>query len=292
MFDLSDSKVVRQLCEKYGVSPTKERSQNFLVDKKALSTIVETANLNKTDTVLEIGPGMGVLTIELARRAGRVIAIDVDSKMIKILEEILSGFKNVELIHQNILRINLRDLSACGRSPAGREVKTYKVVSNIPYKITALILEKFLIKESPPELMVLLLQKEVAERITAKPPDMNFLAVFVQFFGKARIVAKIPHHCFYPQPRVDSAIVEIKPIDKYNKILKDYGIEREKFFKFVHGCFSSPRKQLQNNLRYSFNLPKEEVLEIFKRLDLESDIRAEELKIEDWLELARTVIRD
>lgn len=282
MFDLSDSKVVRELCEKYGVSPTKERSQNFLVDKKALSTIVETANLNKTDTVLEIGPGMGVLTIELARRGGRVIAVDVDSKMIKILEEILSGFKNVELIHQNILRVNLRDLG----------VKTYKVVSNIPYKITALILEKFLIKESPPELMVLLLQKEVAERITVKPPDMNFLAVFVQFFGKAKIVAKIPHHCFYPQPRVDSAIVEIKPIDKYGKILKDYGIEREIFFKFVHRCFSSPRKQLQNNLRYSFNLPKEEVLEIFKRLDLEPGVRAEELKIEDWLNLGKMVIKN
>jgi 16S rRNA (adenine1518-N6/adenine1519-N6)-dimethyltransferase len=279
MFDLSDSKIVRMLCQKYGVSPTKERSQNFLVDKKALGTIVETATLSKKDTVLEIGPGMGVLTIELARRAGRVIAVDVDSKMIKILEEILSGFKNVELIHQNILRTNLGDLG----------VKKYKVVSNIPYKITTLILEKFLIKEAPPELMVLLLQKEMAERITAKVPDMNFLAVFVQFFGNVKIIARVPRHCFYPQPRIDSAIIEDKPNNKYSKILKSYGIEREKFFKFVHKGFSSPRKQLQNNLRYSLGLPKEEVLKVLEKLKLEPGVRAEELSIGDWLELARFI---
>lgn len=278
MFDLSDPQIVRELCKKYGVFPTKERSQNFLVDKKALGTIVGAANLSKQDTVLEIGPGMGVLTIELARRAGRVVAVDVDSKMIKILEEILSDFKNVELIHQNILRIDLKDL----------KIKNYKVVSNIPYKITTLILEKFLmVEDTSPELMVLLLQKEVAERITAKVPSMNFLAVFVQFFGNVKIIARVPRHCFYPQPKVDSAIVEIKPNEKYSKILKSYGIEREKFFKFIHKGFSSPRRQLQNNLRSYFNLSKDEIVKILEEARLGTDVRAEELEVGDWIELIK-----
>ncbi len=282
MFDLSDSRVVRQLCEKYGVSPTKERSQNFLVDKKALSAIVEAANLSKSDTVLEIGPGMGVLTIELARRAGRIVAVDVDAKMIKILEEILGGFKNVELIHQNILRVNLAELG----------IKNYKVISNIPYKITALILEKFLMSPSEisPELLVLLLQKEVADKIVAKVPDASFLSVFVGFFGDAKIVAKVPKSCFYPQPKVDSSIIKIKPHDKHAKTLRNSGIEREKFFKFVHKGFSSPRRQLQNNLRYSLGLSKDEVLKILKTAGLGENIRAEELRIEDWIEISRAVL--
>lgn len=267
------------LCDKYDITPTKERGQNFLVDKRALGKIVETADLSKNDTVLEIGPGMGVLTIELARRAGRVLCVEIDGKMVKILQEVFNDFKNIEIVHQNILRINLDDFG----------IKKYKIVSNIPYKITTLILEKFLTKEISPELAVFLLQKEVAERISAKPPEMSALAIFVQFYGESRVVAQVPKHCFWPQPRVDSAIVEIKPHGKYSKILEEFNLNRDEFFKFVHKSFSSPRRQLQNNLKAFLGWEREKILELLEKLEFNAEIRAEELGVKDWVELFKNV---
>ncbi len=314
MLDLSDIRTVKEICEKYDLSPTKERGQNFLVDRWALSKIIEVSDLKRSDTVLEIGPGMGVLTIELARRAGRVVAVEVDGRMVRILEEFLKDFKNVELVHQNVLKLNLKEL----------DLKNYKIISNIPYKITTLILEKFLIhspafprdnnlretdetmsgkgggvKETPPELLTLLVQKEVAKRIAAVPPDpddkhgagMNYLAFSVQFYGDVEIAAEIPPHCFFPQPKVSSAIIKIKPHDRCRKFLEDCGLEKEKIFKMVRTGFASPRRQLQNNLKYLLNLSKEKILEILENLKLDPNVRAEELKIEDWLELAKIILR-
>lgn len=277
---------IKQLLKKYNVRPSKRLGQNFLNDKRTLQKIVEAAELKPDDVVLEIGPGLGNLTTELAKKAKKVIAVEKDENLVKILKDLLGGLniRNVEIIHGDILKIF--DLT----SP--------KIVANIPYYLTSPLIRKFLEAKNPPEFMVLLIQKEVAQRITARPPDttrsagsgssrasrgMNLLAVSVQFYAEPKIIAYVSKKCFLPSPKVDSAIIKITPF-------KDDGraSPRQLFFKIVKAAFSQPRKQLLNNLSGGLKLNKREITRWLLENNIQPSQRAETLSVDDWIKLTKS----
>ncbi|MBU4204652.1 ribosomal RNA small subunit methyltransferase A [Patescibacteria group bacterium] len=252
------------------IKPSRGLGQNFLIDKTALKKIVRTADLKPSDIVLEIGPGTGILTQELIKRVKKVIAIEKDQKMAKVLKKGFSGFKNLEVISADILRIKNLKLT-----------KEYKVVANLPYYITSPVIRKFLEHGVPPKLMVLMVQKEVAQRICAKPPKMNLLAVSVQFYGKPEIIDYISKQSFWPQPKVDSAILKISDIKKPR-------ISADLFFKIARAGFSQPRKQLTNNLTKGLELNKEKILSWFLKNRINPKQRAENFFIKNWVALTKT----
>lgn len=231
--------------------------------------MVKTAKVSDKDIILEIGPGLGVITKDLANQAKKVIAIEKDPKMVEILKEILGQEKNIEIIKADALKIDL--------SPW----QDYKVVANIPYYLTAPLIRRFLEAESPPQKMVLLIQKEVARRISAKPPKMSLLAVAVQFYSRPKIISYVSKNSFWPAPKVDSAIIEIKNI----KQPKD--IDKDKFFQIARAGFSAPRKQLINNLSKGLNLDKEKIKNLLDKAGLKPEARAESLSVEEWIKIAK-----
>lgn len=269
--------------------------QNFLVDDKVLAKIVAAAELKSSDTVVEIGPGLGVLTEELAKRAGKVIAIEKDEKLCNLLIQKLKGkvspykitnlsklqnyeitnVKNVEILNQDAFDFEANSLKL--------EANSYKVVANIPYNITSLIIRKFLEEEHQPELMVLMVQKEVAERITAKPGEMSLLSVAVQFYADAEIVDIVKNSSFFPVPKVDSAIIRLKIKDVKLKI------KEKEFFRIVKFGFVARRKTLENNLAAGLHISKPQASDIIKKAGLGEKIRAQDLAVEDWLELNKIV---
>lgn len=261
------------------MAPLKQLGQNFLVSEGVFKKIAGAADLKKTDIILEIGPGFGALTAELARKAAKVIAVEKDKKMIQALKDNLAerGIENVSVIEGDILKLNISELIK-NRSP---RVTRYKLIANIPYYITSPIIRKFLEKEEiKPELIVLLVQKEVARRICAKS-KMNLLAISVQLFGKPEIEFYVPSGAFYPKPKVDSAVIKIVPFEKPP-------LPKERisdFFALVKAGFASPRKQLAANLARHFKMPREKVEEIFGKLGFGFKIRAENLSVNDWLDL-------
>src|SRR3989344_2057421 len=209
--ELTSPKEIKGLLSKYETRPSKGLGQNFLIDKNILEKIIESADLKSGDTVLEVGPGIGTLTKELAQKAGKVIVVEKDQKMIEILKETLavfsaqggsaSGGKNIEIIQGDILKL----------SPKPYTLNPYKVVAKIPYYLTSPLIRKFLEQENPPQEIILMIQKEVAQRICAKPPNMSLLAVSVQFYAEPKIISFVPKSCFLPAPKIDSAIIKITP---------------------------------------------------------------------------------
>jgi len=264
---------VKSLCQKYNFKPLRRRGQNFLINKKIIFDVIKSADLLKNDIVLEIGAGIGTITKEIAKKVEKVIAVEIDKKLVEILKKQLENFKNVKIIQENILEMSISQL----------EIKNYKIVTNLPYNITGAVLKKFLSAKQKPKLMVLILQKEVAQRICAQPPKMNLLAVSVQFYSQPKIIRYVLRSNFWPRPKVDSAILKITPITTNKKNIDEY-----KFFKVVRAGFSSPRKYLLNNLiKGGIINNKESGQKIFKKLKLNSKIRAENLKIEDWQKLVK-----
>lgn len=253
------------LLKKYDIKPSKRLGQNFLIDKNILNKIIAAADLSPEDVVLEIGPGLGVLTIELAKIAKKVIAIEKDKKMCEILQKILNA-ENIE----NVEIMNNDTLNAKYKLPNTK----YKIVANIPYYLTSPLIRKFLETSNRPAEIILMVQKEVAQRIIAKPPQMNLLAISVQFYAEPKIIAYVSKDCFYPKPKVDSAIIKIIP----KSIPK---INIEKFFKLVKTGFSSKRKMLKNNL--STLLEASQIN--FEKIGLNPKVRAENLSIDEWLKL-------
>jgi len=273
--NLTSAATIKELLSKYEAKPKKGLGQNFLIDKNILDKIVQAANIKNTDTVLEVGPGIGTLTQELAKTAGHVVAVEKDSSMIEILSETLSGFTNVEVINNDILKIK-QSLPA-----------DYKLVANIPYYLTSPLIRLFLEAEHQPQDIVLLVQKEVAQRICAKPGDMSLLAVSVQFYANCEIVFNVSKNSFWPIPKVDSAVIKITPKCPHPKISLG-PTSLNLFFKVVKAGFSHPRKQLIGNLSGQLNLPKEQVKDWLSKNNINSTQRAETLSVEDWVVLAKS----
>jgi 16S rRNA (adenine1518-N6/adenine1519-N6)-dimethyltransferase len=271
------------LLKRYHLRAHKGLGQNFLQDPQALEEIVSAAEIQQTDTVLEIGPGLGSLTRYLAASAKEAVAVELDQNLIPPLKAILAPYQNIRLIHGDILKLSLKELNL-GNG--------YIVVANIPYYITSAVIRHLLAQspkaesESRPRRIVLTIQKEVAQRICAKPGDLSLLALSVQVYGKPRITAHIPAEAFFPAPKVDSAVlvVDIYPAP----LIKQEFIET--FFKLVKAGFSQKRKTLRNSLASGLHISTTDAVELLARANIDPRRRAETLSIEEWEHLADTFI--
>lgn len=257
----------------------KSLGQNFLKDPSALAKIVGAADLKPLDFVVEIGPGTGILTKELVARAARVQAVELDESLIPRLTLNLAAPngkspKNLEIIHGDALKFPLPE-------------KPYKLVANIPYYITSPILNHFLQPQTPsqkrPSLIVLLVQKEVAEKVCAVPGDHSVLSLQVQIFGKPEIIGIVGKNSFSPPPKVDSAILRINPYPE--PLVKDTA----QFFRLIHAAFSQRRKTLNNSLRSGLTIPKEEIPILLEKAGIQSTARPQELSITDWRRLVENL---
>ncbi len=273
MSDLLNSKKIAQ---KYNFSPKKHFGQNFLVKKAAIKKIINSLALNKEDTIIEIGPGLGALTKKIAEKAKEVIAVEKDERAFKILKEELKNFDNLKIINKDILKLDIF------------LPKKYKVVANLPFYASIPIIKIFLEKEPFPEKMVFVIQKELAQRICAKPPKINSLAVFIQLQSSPSIISYISKESFWPKPEVDGAIIEIKK-KKKGGIIKFNKEEKEKILKIVKAGFSQPRKKLITNLIKEYKIDKEKISSIFEKAKFSQTTRAEALSINDWLKLSKVL---
>lgn len=262
----------------------KRLGQHFLVDREVLEKVASAAGLTPDDIVIEVGPGLGILTKELAKQAGFVIAVELDDRLAAILKQELVAINNLAVVNKDILTIEPAALIEEQRvNLPVQEDKSinYKVVANLPYYITSAVLRHFLEASTKPQLMVVMVQKEVAEAIVAEPGNMSLLSVSVQFYGKPEIVSYVPAESFYPAPEVDSAILRVKIYPRPIIAVDDI----DDFFGLVRAGFCAPRKQLANSLAQGLNIAKSEALSLLNRADIMYRRRAETLSIEEWKRL-------
>jgi 16S rRNA (adenine1518-N6/adenine1519-N6)-dimethyltransferase len=270
---ISPSVQVRRLLRQSGLRAKKSLGQHFLVDTSVLQTVVEAAELSSADTVIEVGPGLGILTAELIKRAGNVISVELDTKLASLLKRRLASSANLSVINTDILKIRPSELL--------EGTSHYKVVANLPYYITSPVLRHFVEVSPKPSLMVVMVQKEVGEAIVAEPGKMSLLAVSLQVYSKPRIISHVPAQCFYPQPKVDSVIVRFDLLSEPAVKVADV----DGFFDLVRAGFSSPRKQLHNSLAHSLGMKPAEVISLLERANIDSKRRAETLSLEEWARL-------
>ena len=251
--------------------PNKSLGQHWLKDRAILATIAECAELRDDDTVLEIGPGLGTLTSALLSRSKKVVAVEFDAELARKLPGQFPG-KNLEVHHEDILRFDL------SRLPAG-----YKVVANVPYYITSKIIELLMTATNKPSLVVLLIQKEVAERIVAAPGDMSILAVSAQIFAEASLGPYVPAEYFTPPPKVDSQVVILRT--RHEPLVS--ADDEKAFFRVVKAGFRAKRKKLRSSIAGGLGISKDAAEELLRHADISPDDRAEDLSLEDWRRLAK-----
>ena len=264
----------RELLRRYGLEPRKGLGQHFLVDEGALARIVAAAELERHESVLEVGAGLGTLTRALAAAAGRVVAVEIDRRLLEPLRDQLTDCPNVQVVPGDILALD----------PAGlMSEQPYTVTANLPYAITSAVLRHLLEARLPPQRMVLTVQREVAERIVARGGRMSLLAVSVPFYGQPRLLFRLKPGSFYPPPEVESAVVRI---DLHAQVpVRDVA----GFFRVVRAGFSQPRKQLRNSLAAGLGLSPAVVVEAMRVAGLDPRWRAERLCVEDWARLVDAV---
>jgi 16S rRNA (adenine1518-N6/adenine1519-N6)-dimethyltransferase len=267
----------RKLLQKHKIRPNRRLGQNFLVDPKALSSVVTAAELTGNETVLEIGAGLGALTCRLAQAARQVVTVEVDQRFIPLLEEVISHYQNVRLVYGDILELNLTTIVEDGE---------YTVIANIPYSITSALIRRLMEAEKPAERIVLTVQREVAERIIAKPGSLNLLAVSVQIYGEPRIVVRIPAKAFYPKPKVDSAVLRV---DVHCEPIVDQ-VLLPTLFHLARAGFGQKRKQLRNALAGGLRVSPSVVMEWLEKAAIQPMSRAQELGLDAWVLLTQVVM--
>ncbi len=272
----------RKMLRRSGLRAKKGLGQHFLVDKEVLEAILAAAALTPTDTVIEVGPGLGILTVELAKRAGWVIAIELDNKLTAVLRKTLSPFDNVVILNEDVLGTDPKALLQERAPDFPETLRSYKLVANLPYYITSPLLRHFLEASVKPESMIVMVQKEVAEAIVAGPGQRSVLSISVQFYGKPGIVSYVPASSFYPPPEVDSAILKIEVYPRPAVDVDEIG-----FFRLVRAGFSAPRKQVVNSLSQGLLLPRDEVLVLLGKAGIAPQRRAETFTLEEWAQLWR-----
>ncbi|GAC1355065.1 MAG: 16S rRNA (adenine(1518)-N(6)/adenine(1519)-N(6)) -dimethyltransferase RsmA [Ktedonobacteraceae bacterium] len=272
--DLTNVRELRNLLYVHNMRPNKSFGQNFLIDRSILMQVVAAAEIGGEDEILEVGAGMGVLTRELAQRARRVVAVELERDMLALLAKTTSYSPNVELVARNLLFLD--PVEVFGQAP-------YKLVANLPYYITAPTFRHFLESANPPRVLVVMVQQEVAQRIVAQPGDLSVLAISIQFYGQPRIVEHVPASSFYPAPKVDSAILRVDVHPEAPLALA----ERESFFRLVQAGFSERRKQLHNALTHGLHYKNEMIRAWLAEAGIEASRRAETLSIAEWLQLWR-----
>jgi len=278
---------IASILKRYGIRPSKGLGQNFLVDEQILERILAAGDLSASDVVLEIGPGVGLLTRRMAERVASVVAVELDRKLLPVLSEVLRDCANVHIVQGDILALDplktLEDALGLGGAPPLH----YKVVANLPYYITSSALRHLLGARVRPEQMTIMVQREVAERIIAAPGNMSVLAISVQVYGSPEIVFRVPRGAFYPQPKVDSAVLRVRTYPA-PRVPEE---ELAHFFRVVNAGFAQRRKQLHNSLAHALNLPQAHVLAALADAHIEPERRAQTLSIAEWAALARCLAR-
>lgn len=278
----------RAIMEKYGIRTKKSFGQNFLTDLNVLKNIVEAADITANDNVIEIGPGIGALTEQLAQAAGEVLALEIDQDLIPVLKEVLSPYDNVKVINQDVLQANLPELIKKEFKDPSRPIK---VVANLPYYITSPILMNLLASPVEWATICVMMQKEVAQRLTAKPGTKQYgaLTLAIEYQMQAKIAFDVSRKVFVPAPNVDSAIVVLTP--RPNPLLVQ-PFDKQKLFGFIRGCFAHRRKSLWNNLQSVIGKDpavKEKMTAVLTQLDISPQIRPEKLTLEQFIELANAL---
>ncbi len=277
---------IREIKEKYGFRLTKSLGQNFLTDKNIIDSIIEGAGIDSDDLVIEIGPGIGVITAEAAQAARKVIAVEIDKNLIPILAETLAGQDNISIINADILKTDVNALIAQAKAeePA---IKGVKIIGNLPYYITTPIIMKLLEDGIDADGITIMMQKEVADRIKASPGTKAYgaLSIAVQYYCEVRSVVNVPKEVFVPQPKVDSAVLNLR-------ILPERAAEvqsREIFFAVVKAGFGQRRKTLNNSLAGACGISKEIASEALAAADIDPSRRAETLSLREFAELSDQV---
>lgn len=274
---LIDPKNTIEVLKKYDFSFSKRFGQNFLIDEHVLNKIIKAADITKEDTVVEIGPGIGTMTQVLSLNAGKVYAVEIDDKLIPILSDTLSECDNVTVIHDDILKVDLKALSdeKCNG-------KSFKVCANLPYYITTPIIMGLLEQDIPVESITVMVQKEVAYRMQAKPgtKDYGALSLAVQYYAEPYLAANVPMNCFMPRPNVDSAVIRLTKRETPSVSVKDPSI----LFKVIRASFNQRRKTLANGLKNSEELSftKEEIMEALQVLGKGESVRGEALTLSEF----------
>jgi 16S rRNA (adenine1518-N6/adenine1519-N6)-dimethyltransferase len=297
---MNDPIRLADLLRRHDLHLKKGLGQNFLTDPVHLDRIAAAAELSREDVVIEVGPGVGTLTVRLAAQAGRVVAVELDASLLPALRETLAACANVAIVQGDILQLDPGQLSmANSQWPIVNDqpsdhvgsltidhfpltIDQYKVVANLPYYITSAAIRHFLTAAPPAALLVFTIQREVAQRIVAKPPDMSLLAVSVQYFARPEIIARIPAGAFYPPPKVDSAILRLRPWDRPPVDAPD----DDAFFSVVRAGFGQRRKQLRNSLRANLGLAQDRVDAILAQAGVDAQRRAETLTLAEWAQVA------
>jgi 16S rRNA (adenine1518-N6/adenine1519-N6)-dimethyltransferase len=275
----------RELLNAYGLKLKKSLGQNFLTDSHVLNKIIRAAELNKDSGVIEIGPGIGALTERLAEQAGKVVAVELDQRLVPVLKELFQHQPHVEIIHGDALEV---DLGAVIQEHM-RDMKTLHVVANLPYYVTSPILIRLLTERYPLTNIVIMIQKEVADRLAAKPgtKDYSSLSVLVQYFAEAEEVAKVPSHVFVPRPQVDSAVARLTLRERPAVEVKN----EELFFKIVRASFAQRRKTLLNTLHATLfaRVDKHQVEAWLNEAGIDPKRRGETLNLEEFATLVEVI---
>lgn len=281
MATLGSPKNTIEILNKYKFTFQKKFGQNFLIDNHVLEKIIKAADITKEDFVLEIGPGIGTLTQYLCESAGKVAAVEIDNKLIPILEETLSDYDNITIINEDILKFDIHSLIRV--SNEGRPIK---IVANLPYYITTPIIMDLFERHIPLINITIMIQKEVADRIQAKPGSKEYgaLSLAVQYYSKPYIAANVPPNCFMPRPKVGSAVINLTPHSK-----PPYHVEDEKLlFSLIRASFNQRRKTLVNGI-YNYeglSFSKDDIVNALESLEISKDIRGEALSLEEFIKIS------
>ncbi len=284
-FEVATPRRTKEIINKYGFSFKKSLGQNFLIDQNILNKIVEAAELDETKGALEIGPGIGALTQRLAATAGKVTAVEIDNRLIPILSEILADEANTSVVHGDVLKLDLKALFAERFS----DVSGVSVVANLPYYVTTPILMKLLEEKLPLEHIVVMIQKEVAERMAARPGGKEYgsLSVAVQYYCVPQLVCTVPNTVFIPQPNVDSAVIKLSLRDKPAVDVPD----EDHFFRVVQASFAQRRKTLANNLTAFVGKENREALtQLLIQNDIDPTRRGETLSLDEFARISRGLL--
>lgn len=275
------------IMNKYHIKANKSLGQNFLISEEVIQTIIDSSQIEKEDLVIEIGPGLGTLTKHLLEKAGKVICVELDQKMIKILQDRFSLYKNLEILNQDILKVDTKSLIEEEKKKSNW--KNIKIVANLPYYITTPIIMKLLEEELPLESITVMIQKEVANRLISIPGEKETGAITysVYYYAQAEGILEVPPNSFIPEPEVTSKVIKLN-IRKQSPLAIE---KKEKMFKIIKCAFMQRRKTLLNALvNTKVFSSKEDGIEILKKIGLDTNIRPEKLSLEDYANIAKNIV--
>ncbi len=279
-------KETKFIMNKYNISASKNLGQNFLIDENTVNGIVQNAEISKEDFVIEIGPGLGTLTSRLLENAGRVVCIELDKRMVNILEDRFALYENLEIIQEDVLKVDLQSLIS--ENLTKYSLKQAKVVANLPYYITTPIIMKLLEDRLKLKSITVMVQKEVAVRLTQKPgtKETGAITYSIYYYTSPKLVLSVPRTSFIPAPKVDSAVIKLEVLEKPRVEVSNERL----FFDIIKASFLKKRKTLVNALESSKILPvKQDIIEMLEKLGLDTQIRGEKLSIEEYAKIAKYV---